>query len=108
MVENTREDPRIKEYLYWNQLMDHLDNDPSVFFNGNLVYPKQFEIHLPANHIKPCMLNCEYCAGQHFKKPLGAWENGALSLLDGIAGRIPQHIYGGSYTEPLMNPYVMA
>jgi MoaA/NifB/PqqE/SkfB family radical SAM enzyme len=108
MVKNTREDPRIDEYLYWNQLMDHLDHKPERFFDGSLVYPKQFEIHLPANHIRSCVLNCEYCAGKYFDKPLGVWENGALTLLDKIAGRIPQHIYGGSYTEPLMNPYLMA
>jgi len=61
MIENEREDPRIKEYLYWDQLMNHMKDDPSQFFNGKPVYPKQFEIHLPADHIKPCQLSCEYC-----------------------------------------------
>lgn len=105
---NTKKDPRIDEYLYWNQLMDHLGGDPSKFYNDEVIYPKQFEIHLPADHIRPCRLNCEYCAGRKFEKPLGNWETIGLHLLDNIAGRIPQHIYGGSYTEPLMNPYFMS
>lgn len=104
---NTKVDPRIKEYLYWDQLLEHLDNDPTKIFNGEVVYPKQFEIHLPGDHIKHCVLNCTYCAGMTFEKPLGTWEITGLSLLDKIAGRIPQHIYGGSYTEPLLNPYLI-
>ena len=104
---NDKKDPRIKEYLYWDQLMEHLNGDTSIFFNGEVVYPKQFEIHLPANHIKNCILKCDYCAGKYFEKELGTWELRGLSLLDKINGRIPQHIYGGSYTEPLLNPYIM-
>lgn len=106
-MKDYREDPRIKEYLYWDQLMSHLDNNQDKFFNGEVVYPKQFEIHLPADHKKPCQLGCSYCAGKFFQKDLGEWEVECLTLLDKIAGRIPQHIYGGAYTEPLLNPYFM-
>lgn len=104
---NKRKDPRIKEYLYWDQLMEHLNHDPEIIFNGEVVYPKQFEIHLPANHMKHCILNCKYCAGQNFNKTLGTWELKGLTLLDKINGKIPQHIYGGAYTEPLLNPYMI-
>jgi len=108
IIMNPKKDPRIKEYLYWDQLLIHLKHDPKNIFNDEIVYPKQFEIHLPSNHIRHCCLNCEYCAGKNFEKPLGNWELTGLSLLDKISGRIPQHIYGGSYTEPLMNPYLMS
>ena len=31
----------------------------------------------------------------------------ALELLNKLQGEIPYHIYGGNYTEPLLNPYFM-
>jgi MoaA/NifB/PqqE/SkfB family radical SAM enzyme len=100
-------DPRPPEYCYWGLLKDHLKNDTSVFFNGETIYPRQFEIHLPSNHIKPCALHCPHCAGKYFQKDLGAWEMDGLELLNKLQGAIPYHIYGGAYTEPLLNPYFM-
>jgi len=94
-----KRDPRPPEYKYWNQLMDHLEGDKSKFFNGELVYPRQFEIHLPANHKVPCDLACPHCAGRLFDRSLGTWEMEALELLDKLKGAIPYHIYGGAYTE---------
>jgi len=102
-----KKDPRPKQYKYYEQLMEHLDGDISMFFNGELVYPRQFEIHLPADHRKACNLNCPHCAGKFFDKALGNWEREGLELLDKLEGAIPYHIYGGAYTEPLMNPYYM-
>ena len=107
-LKSGRIDPRPDQYLYWNQLMEHMKNDTSKFFNGELIYPRQFEIHLPSNHIKACNLNCPHCAGKLFDKTLGTWEIDGLELLDKLQGKIPFHIYGGAYTEPLMNPYYMA
>ena len=102
-----KKDPRPPEYHYWDQLMTYLDHDESVFFNGQLIYPRQFEIHLPGNHEIPCDLRCPHCAGRYFKKDLGTWEMDALELLNKLEGKIPFHIYGGAYTEPLLNPYFM-
>lgn len=79
-----------------------------MFFSGDLIYPRQFEIHLPGDHILPCHLRCPHCAGKYFQKDLGTWETEGLELLDKLAGKIPYHIYGGAYTEPLNNPYYMA
>ena len=103
-----REDPRPKEYMYWNQLMNHLDGDQNKIFNGEFIWPRQFEIHLPANHIVPCNLHCPHCAGKFFDRAVDdRWEMKGLELLDKLQGAIPYHIYGGAYTEPLMNPYYM-
>jgi len=88
--------------------MEHLKGDESKFFNGEFVWPRQFEIHLPSDHKRACNLNCPHCAGKLFNKALGNWEEKGLELLDKIKGSIPYHIYGGAYTEPLMNPYYMS
>ena len=100
-------DPRPKVYRYYEQLMDHLEGDTSKFFNGELIYPRQFEIHLPSDHKSSCNLGCPHCAGKLFDKTLGTWEMTGLELLDRLKGKIPYHIYGGAYTEPMMNPYYM-
>ena len=99
-------DSRPKQYRYWDQLMEHLDSE-DVFFDGKLVYPRQFEIHLPADKKRSCNLSCPHCAGKFFNKDLGNWEMEGLELLEKLKGKIPFHIYGGAYTEPLMNPYYM-
>jgi len=103
-----KRDTRPPEYHYWKQLMKHLEDNTKVFFNGELVYPRQFEIHLPGNHIVPCDLHCPHCAGKYFQKDLGTWEMDGLELLNKLQGRIPYHIYGGAYTEPLLNPYFIS
>lgn len=100
-------DTRPKQYCYWDLLLKHLKGDTSVFFNGELVYPRQFEIHLPGDHKRSCNLFCPHCAGKFFRKDLGTWEMDGLELLNKLEGKIPYHIYGGAYTEPLLNPYYM-
>jgi len=103
-----KKDTRPRQYRYWDLLLKHLKGDTSVFFNGELVYPRQFEIHLPGDHLRPCNLYCPHCAGKFFQKDLGTWEMDGLELLNKLKGKIPYHIYGGAYTEPLLNPYYMA
>lgn len=102
-----KRDMRPKEYKYWNQLMNHLNNKPEKIFNNEFIWPRQFEIHLPGDHIRPCQLHCPHCAGKKFDKTLGTWEIDCLELLDKMKGSIPYHIFGGAYTEPLINPYFM-
>jgi len=101
------EDPRPKQYRYYDQLIEHVDGDKSVFFSDKLIYPRQFEIHLPGDHKRPCDLSCPHCAGKLFVRDLGTWELDALELLNELKGAIPYHIYGGAYTEPLLNPYYL-
>ena len=98
---------RPSTYQYFKLLMSHL-GDLDKIFSGKLVYPRQLEIHLPADRRKPCNFHCFYCAGMKFQKDLGAFEMKGLELLRKLEGKIPYVIYGGSYTEPLLNPYFMA
>lgn len=98
-------DPRPSQYRYWDQLVDHIE--PWCIFDGELHYPRQLEIHLPGNHLKSCQLGCPHCAGKYFDKSLGTWELDALEVLNQLKGAVPYHIYGGAYTEPLLNPYFM-
>lgn len=102
-----KRDPRPPEYKYWNQLNNHLGDDINAIKRGDFAWPRQWEIHLPGDHVIPCDLDCPHCAGRLFDKSLGIWEMDALELMDKVAGKIPYHIYGGAYTEPTINPYFM-
>lgn len=100
-------DSRPNEYMYYTQLLKVMDDDPSRFFNGNLFYPRQFEIHLPGGFDIACNCHCGHCNGKLFQRAIEHWEPTGLSLLNKLAGKIPYHIYGGVYTEPTLNPYFM-
>ncbi len=105
-MKNKRQRPTA--YQYFHILKNHLNNNLSKIFNGRLVYPRQIEIHLPADHKRPCQFDCFYCQGRLLKRPLAHFESEALGLVDKLKGRVPYFIYGGAYSEPLMNPYLMA
>jgi len=95
-------------YNYFKLLTDHLGDENFPFFcDDKFVWPRQLEIHLPGNHIIPCQLACNHCQGRLFKKGLAYWEMDALKLLNLLEGAIPFQVYGGAYTEPLINPYLI-
>ena len=100
---------RPKGYYYWEQLVEHLNehgySEEDIF--EKTIYPRQLEIHLPSNKKQPCPFNCAHCAGKYFIKDLGNWELDGLALIDELGDLIPYHIHGGSYTEPIDNPYLM-
>jgi len=98
------DDIRPERYRYYDQLIQHVGSE-DTFFDGELVYPRQLEIHLPGDHIHPCVMRCTHCQGMLFEKGLGTWEATGLSLLHNLEGAVPYHIYGGAYTEPVINPY---
>ena len=94
-------------YEYLKILKEHLGYDISKVFNGKLVYPRQMEIHLPADHKKHCNFNCYFCQGRILKRPVVPYELEALELMNKLKGKIPYFIYGGAYSEPMLNPYMM-
>lgn len=94
-------------YRYFDILKDHLGGDLTKVFNGKLIYPRQLEIHLPADHKKSCNFNCYYCQGRILEQPLGSFELDVLELCYKLQGKVPYMIYGGAYTEPLMNPHLL-
>ena len=97
-----------KAYNYFKLLTDHLGDENFPFFHEKkFVWPRQLEIHLPGNHIVPCQLTCSHCQGRLFEKGLAYWEMDVLKLLNQLKGAIPFQVYGGAYTEPLLNPYLM-
>ena len=102
------ESVRPSGYKYFKILKGHLGNNLTKIFNGELVYPRQLEIHLPADHKKSCNFNCYYCQGRLLEQPLYPFESNALELIDKLRGKIPYFIYGGAYSEPMLNPYLMA
>lgn len=94
-------------YQYFKILSDHLGNDLTKVFNGELVYPRQIEIHLPGDHERACNFGCYYCQGRLLEQPLAPFEDDALRIVDELKGRVPYFIYGGAYSEPLLNPYFL-
>lgn len=94
-------------YRYWERLKQHLGNDVGKIFDGNLIYPRQLEIHLPGDGKMRCNFNCGWCQGSELERPLGKWEEEGLKLLHNLRGAIPLHVYGGAYTEPMLNNYML-
>lgn len=103
----TKKDIRPKGYQYYTNLLDYVGGQDKIF-NGELIYPRQLELHLPGNHIESCPMRCTHCQGTLFQKDLGHWEQTGLNLLHNLKGKVPYHIYGGAYTEPITNPYLIA
>ena len=93
-------------YQYIEILHDHLGGDFSQVFNGEMIYPRQLEVHLPGDGKRPCDFHCFYCQGRILEQPLGRWEETGLRLIEKLEGAIPYFIYGGAYTEPLLNAWL--
>lgn len=97
---------RPRDYNYYDNLIRHVGKD-FTFFGDKFVYPRQLEIHLPADTRRHCNLNCQFCQGNNYQRKLRSWELEGLDLLKNLEGAVPYHIYGGAYTEPLMNLYLL-
>lgn len=100
-------DMRPKNYDYVDLLREHLGGSFDSVFNGELIYPRQLEVHLPSDRKSACNFHCSYCQGAELDQSLGNWESKGLRLMDQLQGAIPLYIYGGAYTEPLMNEYFL-
>jgi len=100
-------DKRPQNYQYFDILKDHLKGDLDLIFSGKMVYPRQIEIHLPGDHKRFCNFNCPYCQGNLLIRPTAPYEEDALELMKKLTGEIPYYIYGGAYSEPLLNPYFL-
>lgn len=97
---------RPSSYRYIDILRNHL-GDLRRIFNGEVIYPRQLEIHLPGDHKIACNFSCTHCQGKFLEKGIAPYEEKALKLMEQLKGRIPYIIFGGAYTEPLLNPYFL-
>ncbi len=93
-------------YDYVQILKDHVGGWDKIF-NGELIYPRQLEIHLPGNHKIGCNFNCYYCQGGILQQPLDMNEENVYRIVEQLKGAVPFHVYGGAYTEPLLNPWLL-
>jgi radical SAM protein with 4Fe4S-binding SPASM domain len=100
------QDARLSSYQYYENLTNYIGGEDKFFSSNPL--PRQLEIHLPGDGKVSCPMRCQHCQGMLFEKTLGSWEKTGLSLLENLKGQIPFHIYGGAYTEPIINPYLMS
>ena len=97
---------RLKNYQYLDIVTEHLNNDETKVFNNELIYPRQLEVHLPSDRKEACNFHCHYCQGKQLNQDLGNWEEDGLRVMEGLKGKIPYYVYGGAYTEPLMNEFL--
>ena len=100
-----RED-RPAGYNYTQILRDHVGGWDKIF-NGELIYPRQLEIHLPGNHKIRCNFDCYYCQGRILQQPIDMNEENVYRIVEQLKGAVPFHIYGGAYTEPLLNSWFL-
>ena len=97
---------RLDNYNYMKNLTDWVSEKD--IFNKDFVWPRQMEIHLPSNKEIACDFHCFYCQGSKLDMALGMDEKKALKLIEEIGpGTFEYYVYGGAYTEPLLNPYFM-
>ncbi|MFX0198411.1 MAG: class I SAM-dependent methyltransferase [Candidatus Hodarchaeota archaeon] len=102
-----KKDKRPSSYQYLGILKEHL-GDLTKIERGGIVYPRQIEVHLPGDHKRACNFDCYYCQGKLLERDLDSgWEMKALNLMRKLKHEIPYYIFGGAYSEPLMNPYFM-
>ena len=107
-VTNQQSEHRLAGYDYLQILKEFLGENYKKIFSGEAIYPRQLEIHLPADHKTPCEFKCYYCQGALVDHSLGLDEKKTLKLLDEIGpNKFGYHIYGGVYTEPLASPYLL-
>ncbi len=97
---------RLDNYNYMKILTDWVDKKD--IFNKKFVWPRQMEIHLPSNKEIACDFHCYYCQGSSLDMALGLDEKKALKLMEEIGpNTFEYYVYGGAYTEPLLNKYFM-
>ena len=97
---------RLDNYNYMKNLTDWVSEED--IFNKEFVWPRQMEIHLPSNKEIACDFHCFYCQGSKLDMSLGMDERKALKLMEEIGpDKFEYYVYGGAYTEPLLNPYFM-
>lgn len=97
---------RPENYRYLDIFTNHLNKDAKKVFNGEIIYPRQMEVHLPADRKTACNFHCYYCQGAQVQHLLGNWEQAGLKVVEQLQGKIPYYVFGGVYTEPLMNEYI--
>jgi molybdenum cofactor biosynthesis enzyme MoaA len=99
---------KLDGYNYLKNLTDWVDKKDIFNKDKKFVWPRQMEIHLPSNKEIACDFACYYCQGSKLDMSLGFDEKKALKLMEEIGpDKFEYYVYGGAYTEPLLNPYFM-
>ena len=95
-------------YRYFEQLKEHLGGSLGKIFDGELVYPRQLEIHLPSDGVKRCNFNCYWCQGNLLDRSLVRYEEELFKLLEQLKDKnIHYVVQGGNYSESLFSPYAL-
>jgi len=95
-------------YYYFELLKEYLGGNLDRVFTDEVVYPRQFDVHLPGDGRRGCNFHCLHCQGRYFQQTLDtAWIPRMFSLVRQLDGRIPFIVVGGQYTEPTLSPDLM-
>ena len=101
------DEDRLEGYNYMKILTDWTGGEEKLF-KKDFIWPRQLEIHLPSNKEIACDFHCYYCQGSSLDMSLGMDEKKVLKLLEEIGpNKFEYIVYGGAYTEPLLNKYFM-
>lgn len=92
-----------KEYSYFQNFMEHLNNNTDAIRKGIPHYPKEIEIQLPPSGKQACNLACSFCIGKGLKKEFKDYTPELLELIGNLQGKVKKHLYSGAFTEPLLN-----
>ncbi len=94
-------------YQYFDILTKHLGTEVhNIAFNQTNtepVYPRQLEIHLGNDKLNPCNLSCSHCQGSEVNKTNIDNSSKSIELIKNLDGKIPYFIFGGVFSEPLLN-----
>lgn len=96
---------RPEYYKYADMLANYLLEANPDFqpLNGNPVFPRQLEVHVPNKGKKSCNLSCLHCQGKKINKLMAPYDDEILALIDDLDGKIPLFVFSGAYAEPTLN-----
>ncbi len=93
-------------YRYADLLKLHIQQQTGGHFkpfDGTLVFPRQFEIHLSNTKRLPCNVKCEHCQGRNLDRVIEPFDDKVFPIIEKLNGRIPMFVLSGAYSEPTLN-----
>lgn len=105
MVQSTR---RVSAYQYVALMKEHLGarlgSQPFTPFSGEVILPRQLELHLGRLRGNACNLRCGHCQGQDLRRAVSPSITRISRIVEKLEGSIPLIVLSGNYSEPTLYP----